>query len=304
MDGGMNDDTRMIRDGVARFLADQGGLAPARACHDGATGAAIWTGLAQDLQLCGLTLPEDVGGMGLDLSALVPVVYELGRVLAPAPVVSTVGLVAEVLQHACTGAEVHLSAIAEGSVQGALAAWDFDHFTATTVSGGFELTGESALVPDLAGATLVLVPARLAGEPVLFALTGGVEVQVAEAFDPTRPVARLHLVAHPVPATAFLTLCDGANGMERALDRGRIVLAAEAAGAARGLFDLTQDYIAGRVQFGRSIASFQAIKHRMAALFVALNTLDALIAGAAEAADAGDPVVLSLIHISEPTRPY
>ncbi len=100
--------------------------------------------------------------------------------------------------------------------------------------------------------------------------------------------SRLALNEAPLPAAARLPLDCARLG--RALDHARIALAAEAAGAARGLFDLTQEYIAGRVQFGRSIASFQAIKHRMAALFVALNTLDALIAGAAESADAGDPL--------------
>lgn len=286
----MNDEIRMIRDGVARYLADLGGLAPARACHDGATDPALWTGLAQDLQLCGLTLPEAVGGMGLGLAAQVPVAQELGRVLAPAPFVSTVGLVAEVLRHACSGTEAPLRAIAEGAVHGALAAWDFDSFSAEPAPGGFALTGTSGLVPDLEGATLVLVPARLAGEPALFALGAGVEVQRAESFDPTRPVARLELDAHPVPAAGRLTLRDGARGLHQALERAQVVLAAEASGAARGLFDLTQDYIAGRVQFGRTISSFQAIKHRMAALFVALNSLDALVAGAAEAADADDPL--------------
>lgn len=285
MDGGMDDEIRMMQDALARFLDEAGGLEPARRAHDGAGDDAVWTGLARDLQLCGVTLGEEAGGLGLGLQALVPLARELGRVLSPAPFVSTVGVVAEVLRAA---SEVPISEkIAAGDLRAALACWSAKTVTAVAEGDGYALTGDAGLVPGGPGADLILVPATLEGREVIFALRDLPSSDACDAFDPTRPVLRLRFDGFAAPAE---TLLEIGERLPAALDRARIVLAAEAAGAARACFDLTQGYLAERHQFGRSIASFQAIKHRMAALFVKINRLDALIDGAAAAADAGEPV--------------
>jgi alkylation response protein AidB-like acyl-CoA dehydrogenase len=277
----MNDEIQMMQDALVRYLAEAGGLEPARRAHDGVADDAVWTTLAQDLQLCGVALPEGLGGLDMGLTALVPLARELGRVLSPTPFVSTVGLVAPVLALARQAAAPWLTQIAAGHLRAALGCWNAVQVTAVATDGGYRLTGDLGLVPDAHGADIVVVPATLEGRAVLFVLSDLADCRPVEGFDPTRPVA----------AIAFDSLLDfdgGEPALDKALDRACIALAAEASGVARGAFDLTAAYIAERRQFGRAIASFQAIKHRMAALFVQINTLDALIAGAAEAADAGD----------------
>lgn len=285
----MNDEIQMMKDALARCLAEAGGLDPARRAHDGNDDGAVWTALAQDLQLCGICLPEAVGGLDLGMTALVPLAREVGRVLSPAPLVSTVALSAGILRLAGDAGLPWLEKIAAGKARAALAGWSADRVAAVAVDDGYRLSGDVGLVPDALGADLVVVPAMLGGEPVLFALTDLPRSEAVASFDPTRPVMALAFDGFAVPAESLLRLVTLAEGLDGALDHARIALAAEAAGAARGAFDLTLDYIAERRQFGRSIASFQAIKHRMAARFQRINALDALIAGAAEASDAGDP---------------
>ncbi|WP_202799081.1 acyl-CoA dehydrogenase [Oceanicola sp. S124] len=280
----MNDEIEMIRDAVARFLETSGGLDPARKAHDGSYDAGLWTALQDNLQLAGLTLPEAAGGLDMGLSALVPVAAELGRVLAPLPFVSTLGVAAAVLSGAEDAAGL-LDAISEGRTRVALANWDAKTVTATTGADGWRLNGDCGLIPDGGAVDKLLVLARDEDGVAVFVLPAAA-AQPVESFDPTQPAARLALSGTPAKARIAISV----TALEQALAEARVALAAEAAGAARGVFDLTRAYIDERKQFGRSIASFQAIKHRIAALFVKLNALDALVAGAAEALDAGDPI--------------
>lgn len=284
----MNDEIQMMQDALVRYLAEAGGLEPARRAHDGVADDAVWTTLAQDLQLCGVALPEGLGGLDMGLTALVPLARELGRVLSPTPFVSTVGLVAPVLALARQAAAPWLTQIAAGHLRAALGCWNAVQVTAVATDGGYRLTGDLGLVPDAHGADIVVVPATLEGRAVLFVLSDLADCRPVEGFDPTRPVAAIAFDDLIAPLDSLLDFDGGEPALDKALDRACIALAAEASGVARGAFDLTAAYIAERRQFGRAIASFQAIKHRMAALFVQINTLDALIAGAAEAADAGD----------------
>lgn len=289
MDLTVTDEQRMIRDEVARFLADAGGLEPAARIADAGAGTddGLWQGLACDMGLAGVTIPETAGGLGLGMVELTLIATELGRVLAPVPYLSTVGIAAQVLAQAATGPEAArwLSAIAAGGARVALVADGFDAFTAHSDGGGATLSGASGPVVDLDGADAALVPAMLKGVPALFvvALTDG--ITPLDAMDRTRPLARLELSR---VTAARIDGPDFATGFETALNRARLALAAEAVGAAHGAFDVTLSYISERVQFGRSIASFQAIKHRMADLFVRLNTAEALVAGAAAEFDHGD----------------
>lgn len=287
-DGAMDEEIRMMQDALARFLSEAGGLDPARRAHDGGETDAVWSGLAQELQLCGLTLPEDAGGLDMGLAALVPLAGEVGRVLAPAPFVSTVGRAAEVLRAAGPAGLPHLERIATGRCRAALAGEDFDQVTAVMDGAGYVLTGEVGLVAEAASVELLIVPACLDGDPVLFALTDLPESETPQSLDMTKAVRRVVFRGLAVPGDACLPFDTAAAVFDRAL----IAPAAEAAGAARGAFELTLDYIAERRQFGRTIGSFQAIKHRMADHFVQINRVDALIAGAAEGCDAGDPTAL------------
>lgn len=287
MDLTMTDEQRMIRDEVARFLANAGGLDAAARVADGAGDAALWSGLSVELGLAGVAIAEEAGGLGLGMTELVLIAAEVGRVLAPVPYISTVGIAAQVLAHAAAGPEAArlLSAIASGAARAVVVASGFDDFTACRAGADIFLTGRSGPVVDLAGADTALVPAMLDGKPALFAVPLVQGITPLDAMDRTRPLARLDLAG---VAGVRVDAPDFAVVFHAALDRARLALAAEAVGAARGAYDLTLRYITDRVQFGRPIASFQAIKHRMADLFVRLNTAEALVVGTAMEFDHGD----------------
>ncbi|MCL4186251.1 MAG: acyl-CoA dehydrogenase [Rhodobacteraceae bacterium] len=288
---GPTEEQRLLADGLRRFLDAAGGLAPAhRAAAGAAEDPALWEGLALGMGLAGLAVAPAHGGLGLGMAELCLVAEELGRVLSPAPFVAVVGLAVPVLALAATGpaAAGHLVAAA-GGARIALAAEGFANFRAEPTAGGYRLAGSGPAVAGLAGAGTILIPASLGGAAALFALGAGpgLTVETLPALDPTRPLARLTLAA-AVPAAARIDGPGTAADFIAALDRARLAHAAEAVGAARGAFALTMGHIAARVQFGRTIASFQAVKHRMAALFVRINSAAALVAGAAAAFDAGE----------------
>lgn len=294
---------RMLREQVARFLDAAGGLAPALRAAETGGDAALWSGLAAELGLAGVTLPREDGGLGLGMTELALIQAEIGRRLAPVPFFTTVGLAAAVLVEACAGDEAARlrRAIAENALRVAVAlsgnALD-DVFVATAIAepDGYRLSGRFEPVCDLPGAEVILVPARVDGQPALFALAAdpGQDIVELETIDRTRPAGRLALDNVRVPRALRIDGPDCEAGMARALDRARVALAAEAAGAAFGAFDATRAYIAERRQFGRAIASFQAIKHRIADLFVRLNSAWSLVAGAAARFDSGtDPALAS-----------
>ncbi|GGE87956.1 acyl-CoA dehydrogenase [Stappia taiwanensis] len=299
MDALPTDEHMMIRDALARFLERAGGLEPAFRVSDGGKACELWQGIAEELQFTAIGLPEACGGLGVDMRALVTVGRELGKVLAPVPFVSTVALAGQVLMAAAPGLcrDAWLARLASGTARAVLAhgghgagdCWDAPVFWAEQSGDGYVLEGQSGSIPDLMEADLVLVPALCAGERLLIALEGETvsgHRQLCAPMDATQPVGVLELKDLRLPASAVLDRGTAFAGRCRAaIDRARLVLAAEMTGAARGAFTLTLEYIAERRQFGRSIASYQAIKHRMADLYVRLNRLDALIDGAAAGFD-------------------
>ncbi|WP_084649934.1 acyl-CoA dehydrogenase [Stappia stellulata] len=300
MDALPTDEHLMIRDALARFLERAGGLDPAARVSDGAEAGPLWRGIAEELQFTAIGLPEACGGLGADMRALVAVGRELGKGLAPVPYVTTVALAGQVLAAATPGSsrEGLLSRIAGGTARAVLAHggytagecwWTTTPFRAEPEGEDYVLEGQSAPLPDLMGADLVLVPALCSGEPVLIALEGETmseRRQSCPPLDATQPTGRLKLDGLRVCASAVLDRgADFAARSRDATDRAGLALAAEMAGAARGAFVLTLEYVAERRQFGRTIASFQAIKHRMADLYVRLNRLDAQIDGAAAGFD-------------------
>jgi acyl-CoA dehydrogenase len=185
-----------------------------------------------------------------------------------------------------------LPAIASGEVAAAVA-WgaigEIDPLRtadvrAEAVGDGYRLDGRVAQVVDLPAANLVLVPAWLDGAVVLFALEpeAGFDVRPLKTLDATRPLGELALRGLVIPAAARIDKVEmTADVVSPALTLANLGLAAEQLGAARGVMDMTLAYVAERVQFGRTIASFQAIKHRCARLEVDLAEARALLYGAA-----------------------
>ncbi len=288
-------DQRMIRDEGARFLAERASSETLRALIEAGTrwDRDLWQAIAAELGWCAIAVPEDDGGLGMGATEVLVLMELSGARLAPVPLWSTLCLAtplllalgagearARLLERIVAGEAAMAVALGDpGAADGGAAT-----ITARAAGEGWVLDGIAARVIDAEAADVILVPAVIDGGTALFALERdmGQEIAPLETLDATRPVARLTLDGVALPGAARLD-ADGltAEQMTRALDMAHLGLAAEQIGAARAVMDLTLNYIAERVQFGRTIASFQAIKHRCAALEVDMAEARALALGIA-----------------------
>jgi alkylation response protein AidB-like acyl-CoA dehydrogenase len=235
----------------------------------------VWSQMAEQLGLQGLAIPEEYGGSGFTWVELGIVLEEMGRRLLCAPFFSTVVLAATTLLESGddTAKAEWLPGIADGSTIATLAVtedtgkWTADSVEATaTPSGdGFTLSGVKSYVLDGHIADLVLVVARTDAGPSLFAVRGdaaGLVRTPMMTLDETRKQARLELDGTP----GVLIGTDGgaAEVLERAYDQIVTGLAAEQMGGAQFCLEQATEYAAVRVQYGRIIGSYQAIKHKLA----------------------------------------
>ena len=292
----LSDDQQLIREEASRLLREKASPQNVRRIVEAGTGfdAALWSMIAGELGWCAMAVPEAYGGLGLGLTERLLLVEAVGERLAPVPLWSTTCAAAPLLEAIGSRAarERYLPAIAEGRIAATIAWGRIDAseplqatgVTSKAVDGGYLLDGHVGQVIDQPAADLLLVSASADGEQALFALEreAGYESRQLETLDGTRPIAELTLNAQFVPDASRVD--DGgfdASSASSAIAIAQLGLAAEQIGAARGVMDLTLAYVAERVQFGRTIASFQAVKHRCARLEVDLAEAKALIYGTA-----------------------
>ena len=298
----------MIRDAAADFLAARCDSSTLRKTVDAAfagqgngVDASLWQAFGQELGYCGLSLPEEVGGLNLGMTELTLVMEQLGKRLAPIPFFQSSVLAAGVLQYACesTSASSYLEALASGEQTASLlmdanagkSEAIFAAVSAKPDGAHYLLNGSVAQAFASAESDFFLVSARLSdsNEAAIFVLpkgTVGLNLKPIATWDTTRPLLQVQL--NSVKATAASRLGKGDKalfGMFEALSRANLALAAEALGGAQQVLDLTLAYTAERVQFGRTIASYQAIKHRAAQIMVKVESLRSAVAGAAAAWD-------------------
>ncbi|MFI4965655.1 MAG: acyl-CoA dehydrogenase family protein [Caulobacterales bacterium] len=220
---------------------------------------ALWKGVAAQGWL-GAAIPEAHGGLGLGRLELCVIAEELGRVVAPIPFASTVYMLAEAVMLA--GELIGALATSEGP--GALSSSTLK----ASVAGG-KLSGVKIPVTDGDIADLCLVIARENGQPGLFLadLNGpGVAREPVKTLDPTRDAARLTFEAAPVQRLGAAG--EGFSLLEQILDRAAILLAFEQCGGADKCLEMAKAYALERYAFGRVIASYQAIKHKLADIYV------------------------------------
>ena len=280
----ITDDHRSLAD-VARDLLATRDMSAAHRATLGASTDRLpdhWNEIAE-LGWLGLHLPEEVGGAGYGLAELAVMLFESGYAVAPGPLLSTV-VVSSFL--ASTGADPSLlPGLASGEV-----------------IGGFGLGGQLEVVDDtvtgpaglVLGAELASVLVVPVGNDVAVIDTASVGVSVAEVdnLDTSRRVAAVTLDATPA------TIVPGAANELRRL--ARVLGAAELAGTARACVDRATTYAKERVQFGRVIGSFQAVKHHLANMLVASELAVAAAWGAArpgltpDEADIGAAIAASL----------
>ena len=281
-----SEDQQFVQTTARDYLAEHAPLSACRAVLEGgkAYDAALWKGVAE-MGWLGTAIPEAYGGAGLGHLELVLIAQEIGRTLAPIPFSSSVYLASEALLQAGSEAQKqkYLPKLASGESIGTLALaeglGDFDPTGATKTSfDGSRVSGVKLPVADGAAADFAVVVAREGDgcSLVLVDLSGdGVTRTALESFDPSRPLARLEL-----SGAAGERLGDAGAGTSIArdvLDRAAVLMGYEQIGGAERALDETRTFTMGRFAFGRAVASFQALKHRMADVYA--NTQIALSNG-------------------------
>ncbi|MGO8917733.1 MAG: acyl-CoA dehydrogenase family protein [Stellaceae bacterium] len=309
----LDSDTALIRDTALDFFAKRAPVSALRKLRDDKDvlgfSLPLWRQMAE-LGWAGFLVPEAYGGADFGCLGLGQVMEAAGRTLAASPLLATamIGASALALAGSALQKEAHLPALARGERLVALALEEGAHHapagiaaTARRRAGGFRLDGEKRFVLDGHVADLLIVAARTAGAPgdrhgiTLFLVPGDAKglTRTRTFMVDSRNAARLSLDGVELAAEAVLgSVDDGAAVLDPVLDRARAGLAAEMLGSAAAAFERTVQYLKDRKQFGVPIGSFQALKHRAAAMFCEIElarsaVVAALAALDAKAADAG-----------------
>ncbi|MCL4422283.1 MAG: acyl-CoA/acyl-ACP dehydrogenase [Actinobacteria bacterium] len=310
MNFAFSEEQEELRRSVGRFLDDKSPIPEVRRLMETVEGydPKVWTQMGEQLGLQGLAIPEEYGGSGFGYVELIVVFEELGRTLACLPYFSTVGLAANALLSSGDDSAKKdlLPRIASGETVATLAytedsgRWDMDSVTlaATKAGDGWTLDGHKMYVIDGHTAGLIVVVARTSEGLTLFAVEGdapGLTRTPLATMDQTRKQARIEFSSTP----ARLVGVEGgaAGAVSKTLDLGAVALAAEQVGGAQRCLDMSVEYAKTRVQFGRPIGSFQAIKHKCADMLLEVESARsaAYYAGWTAAEDSDElPVVACL----------
>jgi alkylation response protein AidB-like acyl-CoA dehydrogenase len=290
MDFGLSEEQRLLETNLRRYLETERPVPRVREImatpegHDDA----LWQALAE-MGVLGVLVPEDEGGSGLGLLDAAVAAEVLGRCVAPAPFLGTAVMAATALTSAGTPAQRKewLPKIANGSVRIGVAAMEI--FAAREGCGfrveGGRLQGRALMVLD-AASDAYLVPVGAESLALLPRSTTGVEVTLLPTIDRTRRFAEL--VATGASPAEWIGGREGAAGVaiRRMLDAGRVAVAADVLGACELAIERSVAYAQQRVQFGRLIGSFQAVKHLCAEMVAELEPARSLVWYAAHAFDA------------------
>ncbi|MER5219961.1 acyl-CoA dehydrogenase family protein [Streptomyces flaveus] len=257
----------------------------------------LWTRLAGEIGVHGLAVPEEYGGAGFTFAELAVALEESGRALYCAPLLPTVALAVPALLHSGDRAacERYLPRIADGTLTATVAGFDADDpdsidVTAEQGGSGWVLRGRADFVLDGAGADLILVRAQTPAGPRLFACEPAPDSchrTPRRVLDETRRQALAEF--RGAPATTVGTAEGTEAAVSATLDTGRAALAAEQVGGSGHALDATVEFAAQRHQFGRPIGSFQAVKHRLADVLVALEAARSASAYATACTAAASP---------------
>jgi alkylation response protein AidB-like acyl-CoA dehydrogenase len=312
MDFAFTDEHEHLRQSLRKFLDNESTEAAVRAAMETERGwdTRVWQRAASEMALPGLAVPERHGGAGLGPVELAIVMEEMGRALFCGPYLSTAVLAVAALTRIAddTAREELLPEIAAGRLTATLAVTD-EHghidcakpgVRAARDTAGWRLEGVSSFVVDGHGADVVLVPARADEGVVLFRVEGGaprLQRTPLPTLDLTRKLGRLSFSGTPA---VRLSAGDVAAGLRGVLALGVAALAAEQTGGAQRCLDMATEYARTRLQFGRPIGSFQAIKHKCADMLVEIEfARSAAYHAAFRAADGDDEELLTAAHMAK-----
>ncbi|GAB2729798.1 acyl-CoA dehydrogenase family protein [Nocardioides pakistanensis] len=275
------DEELLAVQGLARdILTDRAGTDRVRAVEQ--TETRVDDSLLADLAragLLGIALPEEHGGAGLGLGGLCVLLEEQGRTVAPVPLWSAGVAGLAVAAHGSESQRAQLlPALVDGSLRLTLAVEEYDgahpaspRCTATPSDGGWTIEGTKAVVPSAAWATKALVSATTPEGPALFLLDLDAEAVAVELTETTSRdrAANLRLTGAP----AELLGEPGGSAVSWVLDRAAVALAAIQVGVAEGALRLAAAYLSERQQFGRPLATFQAVQHQLADCYINIDAM-------------------------------
>jgi alkylation response protein AidB-like acyl-CoA dehydrogenase len=244
----MTEERELLRETVAALVTKHAGPAAVRSAMESERGydESLWQLLCEQVGAAALVVPEESGGAGGELADAATVLQELGRALVPSPLLGTTLAELALLAAPEPDAET-LASLAEGSSIGAL-----------VLHADYVVNGDIADVVVAAADGQLSRWTRFSAQPVA-------------TMDPTRRLARMRPEeTEPIGADPGIA------------DTAAILLAAEQIGAAERCLELTVEYTKNREQFGRKIGGFQALKHRMADLYVAVAAAKAVVSDACD----------------------
>ena len=299
------DELKQLREQARKFLRERCPATTARRVleSDEAYDRALWHEIAA-MGWTGAAIPEEYGGVGLGHLAVCVLAEEIGYAIAPLPFASSVYLASEAILRFGTEAQkqIWLPKLASGETIGTFAyaerpgPVDPRKLDTTIVDG--RLSGSKVPVPDGTIADLAVVVARGGSLFVVDLTTSGVARETVSTIDPSRSHARLTFTAAPAEK---LSGGDGEDAVRTLLDRAAIMMAFEQVGGAQAALDMARDYALERYAFGRQIGSFQAVKHKLADVYVAVELArsNAYYGAWALSKDAAElPVAASLARIA------
>lgn len=281
--------SRCSFDGVREWMKSEPGYDPD-----------LWREIAA-LGWLGIGIPEEFGGSGMGVTEQVCVVESMGRRLFGSPFLAS-ALAADLLNRIGGDEQKRrwLPGLVSGEAIGCLAigessgSWDLARPTArATVDGAsLRLEGEKCFVLDAQNADLLVVACTLRDEPAVVVveraqLPDGA-LRTERLVDETRRSARLRLDGVTLPLEALLAGGDVAESLGQTRMLGALLVSAELAGVAQGVFELTLEYLKTRVQFGKKIGGYQALKHPMVWIMAGLEHSRSLLYRATTLWDAGE----------------
>ena len=275
-----SDDQKMLREQARKFLEEKSGRKVVRGVLDDAAKShdrALWRSVA-DQGWLGAAIPEEHGGLGLGRLELCVLAEEIGRAIAPIPFSSTIYFFAEAILASGSAAQKKslLPKIAAGDLIGAFAISEGpgapSPSSVEATFDGSQLSGVKIPVTDGDIATHAVVLAREGHGLSLVVVElnqAGVKREPLATLDPTRGHAKLTF--DKTSAERLGRAGDGWSLAEAVLDRAAVLIAFEQLGGAQACLDMAVDYAKSRYAFSRQIGSFQAIKHKLADMYVAIE---------------------------------
>ena len=289
MEFGLSDEQKMLADSLTGYLKTRCSLDAVRKIAATGTGLdeGLWNGLVEQ-GIAGLMVGEQHGGLGLTMLDAAVAAEALGYGAAPVAFAGSLVMAPLALRLSASAAQqdewLPRIAVGEARVGMAFAGWGGQTGRASVTLDGDKLSGAVGGAVDAGGATHVIVVLPDGRMVLSGARGGGVTATVRKSLDMTRPVADLAF------DKAKVILLDAANDPRaaalRVLDAGRVMLAADTLGAGQCMIDKAVAYAKERVQFGRTIGSFQGVKHTLADLVTDFEPCRSLVWYAAHAQDA------------------